>query len=121
MAGAAVFDFARLVRRLGGDRDIAGEGAELFVETVPEMMAEIDRAAAGDNAGDLERAVHTLRGALGNISAERSADVAAEIETLARRGGHGAAVARLDALRAEMTMLEDALARVTAGPSRRSS
>ncbi len=104
-----VLDFAGLVRRVGGDQEIAAEIAQLFADTLPEMLADIDAAVARGEVAPLASAVHALRGALANISAERSAEVAARIETLARRGETASAFSLVSSLRAEIEQLRDAL------------
>lgn len=81
-----VFDLQDLLDLVGDDMELVVELAELFLETYPDELADIDAAIAERDAGKLERAAHSLKGSLGNLRAHRSADAAFVVEQAARNG-----------------------------------
>ena len=77
------FDEAKLMERLGGDREILREVVAIFRHSTPELVAEIRTAIDAHDRTRLRSAAHTLKGAAGNLSAKRVAALASELETAA--------------------------------------
>ena len=70
---------ARLAR-VGGRTELARTIAATFLLHQPTMMAPIDDAISQNNAVELHRAAHGLRGALAMIGAQRAAESAGTLE-----------------------------------------
>jgi two-component system, sensor histidine kinase and response regulator len=110
--GTEVFDLSALRNRVEEDLELLAEMVDLFLETSPKLVADIETAVA---AGDVERlgvAAHTLKGVLRNMCARSSADAALELETIGKRGDLAPANQSLGALKHEISQLTSALANV---------
>ena len=79
-----VFDSNTMLERMGGDTDLLGEVIELFMEDSPRMLESIREAVSSENAGEVERAAHSLKGALLNMSADAAASIALQLEKMGR-------------------------------------
>lgn len=77
------FDLAATMQRLGGDRQLLGELAELFRTTVPELLTEIHDGVAAADHHRVRLAAHRLKGMAGNFGAAATMAAAAHLETLA--------------------------------------
>ncbi len=83
---------------LGSDPDLVRELVDLLEADVPQRLEGLDGAfRAGDAARVVEEA-HRLKGALGNMGFDRSADLARQVEDLARSGRMEAAALPAGAL-----------------------
>jgi CheY-like chemotaxis protein len=81
---AAVFDREQTLDRVAGDRALLKEIVELFLESAPESIDELRRAIAKGDAAALERAAHSLKGAVGNFGARATQAAALRLETMGR-------------------------------------
>ena len=114
-------DIASALGRLEGDADLLQDAATLFLEGLPDLLADI-RAAV--NAGDskaIERSAHRLRGSVGNFSALPTFEAAWRLESLGRDGilseterAHSELVKEIDRLKSAMADLV-ALERLPSG------
>jgi two-component system, sensor histidine kinase and response regulator len=111
----AVFDMAALEARVEGDMDLLAEMIELHLENSPQLVAEIEAAVAARDGERLARATHTLKGVLRNMGATRSADAAANLEEIGKRGDFAEANAALAALLDEFERLQNVLAETHEG------
>lgn len=75
-----------LLSRVENDPELLTELFALFQEDLPVTRAALQTAVAAGDFGQIERAAHRLKGMLANLSAERTASLAAEIESTARTG-----------------------------------
>ena len=100
-----VFDKPAFLSRLEGDEQLGGEIIEMFLQEYPKLMDGVRQAAGQRNASLLERAAHTLKGSVGDISALQAYDAAGTLEQMARDGD-------LKGLDAALTGLEVALQRL---------
>jgi PAS domain S-box-containing protein len=107
--GEAVFDPDQVLRTVEGDRALLRKLIELMLGQLPEMQAELDRAAAAQDAAALVRGAHKLKGSVGNLGAARAAQAAQRLELLAKEGQLDEAGAALPALAGELKALESAL------------
>lgn len=73
----------RLLAVFDGDSDLLMRVAELFSESAPELIERLKQESADGNAAGIARTAHTLRGSLGNITAQHAEKLAGEIEELA--------------------------------------
>jgi HPt (histidine-containing phosphotransfer) domain-containing protein len=76
----------QLLDRFDGERDLLRQVAAIFLESVPEQLAELRRAVAAGDAATVTRVAHRLRGSLGNFGAERAVEAALRLE---QNGGAG--------------------------------
>jgi HPt (histidine-containing phosphotransfer) domain-containing protein len=98
--------------RVGGDAELLKEIAALFMEDYPNVLAEIQAAAARGDPPGVERAAHGLKGSVANFGAQAAVDAALQIERIGR-GGDLSRVSEaintlaraLDALRPELEAL----------------
>jgi two-component system sensor histidine kinase/response regulator len=107
-----VFDLSALRDRVEEDLDLLAEMVDLFLETSPKLVTDIELAVAAGDVEGLGVAAHTLKGVLRNMCARSSADAALELETIGRRGDLAPAKQSLGALKHELSQLTSALANV---------
>jgi CheY-like chemotaxis protein len=72
------------LRRLGGAK-FAAEMIELFFEYTQTKLTEAREAYAAGNNDGLAKAVHPIKSSAGNVGAARVAELAAQIENVARQ------------------------------------
>ena len=73
-------DRVAAVERLGGDAELFGEVAAVFLGDVPKMLEEIRRGIAANDAAWVKRAAHGLKGAAGYVGGKPAAEAAAVLE-----------------------------------------
>jgi PAS domain S-box-containing protein len=111
--GAAdVLNRGELLDRVGDDRALLREMVQAFLDSGPEMLADARRAAGRPDALALQRAAHTVKGALANLAAPAAAAAAERLEALARDGDLAPAAAACTALEDAVERLKPALARL---------
>ncbi len=89
--------------RVGGDIDLLKEIAVLFLDTYPEVLAEIRDAAGQKDAKALERTAHGLKGSVANFGAAPAVEAARSLEFMGRDS-------QLDGVSTALQNLEQALA-----------
>ena len=104
-----VLDRARALERIGGDVVLLAEIARLFMEEYPTLLALIRRACAAGDSHELERAAHSLKGAVANFSAASTVHAALMLERMARAGDLSQAQRAIELLELELTRLEPEL------------
>ena len=108
-AEAELFDRRETLARMDGDWELFREVAGIFAADSRKMMAQIrDAIAAGDPPG-LNRAAHTLKGAIGNFGAPAPFGLALKLEQLGKSGELSGARQRCQALEVELERLRAAL------------
>lgn len=80
----AVFDLEGALKRVRGKEPLLRELLSMLLQDLPQALAEIDAAVSNDDADQLERTAHRLRGAVSTICAEAVTEAARQIELLAR-------------------------------------
>jgi two-component system, sensor histidine kinase and response regulator len=112
-----VVDVDELLARVDGDRQLLAELVQLFNEESPQTLLELRRSAAVGDYAALQRAAHTLKGALANLSATPAAESAHALELIGRQ--HGASrgavemAERIAELEAAVDKLRAALSNIT--------
>ena len=81
-AEAPLFDEPSLVDRMFGNADMARQVIGIFVEDCPVRLAEIATAARRHDLQALRIAAHALKGAAGNVSAQRLFEAASALEEI---------------------------------------
>jgi two-component system, sensor histidine kinase and response regulator len=104
-------DFVAALAGLDGDRDLFREIVEILAEDSPKQLAEIRDAIGQGDALWLNRAAHTLKGALSNFQARTCAELALKLELSGGSGELAGAGECLDALEKEMASLARSLTR----------
>ena len=77
-------NLARLLDQLGGDRNMARKLVDMFLQTLPEHLADVRKAAANRDDRALARAAHTVKGAAANFSTGTAYTAARRLELAAR-------------------------------------
>jgi two-component system, sensor histidine kinase and response regulator len=93
-----VIDRAVILDRVGGDEDLLREITAIFLEEYPALIEEIRTAVGNQDAEQLERAAHTLKGSVANFGAQAATQAAYRLEGMGRRGelhGSGSAFEEL--------------------------
>jgi HPt (histidine-containing phosphotransfer) domain-containing protein len=84
-AASLAFDLPAMLRRFGGDEELIAEVIRELSGNLPELSASVRDAIEGRDAPALTVAAHRLCGALLEVAAFRTADLARQIETSAGR------------------------------------
>jgi PAS domain S-box-containing protein len=79
-AERTAFDEAALMKRLMGNRQLAGKVVRAFLDTVPAQLARLREYIALRDGAAARREAHTLKGASASISAESLRQAALEAE-----------------------------------------
>ena len=104
--GAEPFSVSTLLLRVENDWDLLDEMLELFLESSPPLLAEIEAGVARRDSQTVERAAHALKGAMHSISAVPAAQAAANLEEVARLGACDPDDKSLSILKAEFERLD---------------
>jgi CheY-like chemotaxis protein len=84
--GRPVFEHEDLMRRLGGNKALAGMVANAFLEVVPSQLSNLRRQLTVRDVQGGRREAHTMKGAAANISAPVFRSLALEAEQAAEAG-----------------------------------
>ncbi len=106
---AALVDGADLLQRIDGDRALLAELIAIFREESPSLIGKAREAIMRNDAAEVERMGHALRGALVNLSAIAASGLAGELETMSRAGELALAGAKLHELEEELPRALQAL------------
>jgi PAS domain S-box-containing protein len=112
-AVAPAFDEEAALERLGGDRELLRELAEMFVESAPELIAAVREAAGRRDARALERAAHSLKGSAATFSAAGAVEAAQAVESKAKTGDLSVVDEAISGLERETARLQESLAAMT--------
>ena len=104
-----VCDLSVALQRMDGDQGLLLEVIEIFLEDNGNTLLELRAAIEKREPVVLQRAAHTIKGAVGNFAAKRSGDIALQIESLSKGGQIDAAIALAAPLEREVETLANAL------------
>lgn len=114
-ASSGAIDREALMARVENDLGLLEEMIEIFFESSPKLLGEIEAAVGRKDGPGVQRAAHALKGALQNMSAEAGAAAALKLET----GGHlndlSTADESLASLKVEMMRLQSELTQIQKG------
>ncbi|HEV8716731.1 MAG TPA: response regulator [Candidatus Binatia bacterium] len=82
----SVFDRNAALDRVEGDRELLQEIVGLFFDEIPGLLSAIQEPVARRDAKALERAAHTVKGAVSNFGAKDAFAAALRLEVLGRGG-----------------------------------
>jgi len=111
-ARADVFDRARLLDRVGGDRKAVAELSAIFRADAPKQVARIREAIRAGDAAALRAAAHALKGAVSNFAAAPATDAALRLQKIGEAGRLAGAEAAVGELEREVDALLAALGAV---------
>lgn len=77
-------NLAIALERVGGDEELLREIAGLFLEDCPTLMTKIEQAVATNDAFNLERAAHSLKGSIANFGSEAAYQASLDLEQIGR-------------------------------------
>ena len=106
---AELFDRQDTLTRMDGDWELFREVTEIFIVDSRKMLEMVHEAIAAGDGGGLNRAAHTLKGALGNFSARVPMELAQKLERLGKSGDLTGAWEPYAALETELERLRGAL------------
>jgi two-component system, sensor histidine kinase and response regulator len=110
---AASVNTAELLQRVDGDRAFLSELVGVFREECPGQIREAQDAIARGDAAEVERVGHSLKAALGNLSAIGASGLAAELETMGRSGDLALAGPKLTEMKNELSRAMEALEKLS--------
>ena len=102
-------DVNQLLDRIDDDRALLGELVELFRADYPDRLLAAQKAIDAQSPTELERTGHTLKGALGNLSAKQATALALELEVMGKTCDLSKAQSTLDQLTHEIGHVTSAL------------
>jgi two-component system, sensor histidine kinase and response regulator len=105
-----LFDWYEAMRRTELPESALRELAEIFLQEVPRQLDEASQAIEGSDQEGLYRAAHSIRGSAALFVAPATADLAAELERLAKQGNITDAVGVQQSLDQSCRQLSEALA-----------
>lgn len=103
--GPQVFDRGVLERLFGYDREVIQELVQGYLETIPEMVGELEGALGAKDLDKTAYHAHSIKGAAANLGGLRLQQLAAEIEGAARAADDATCRARASRLRQELELL----------------
>lgn len=106
---AHLFDRESALARVGDDEVLLAELVKIFLDDYPNSVREIEEAVAQGNPKLLERAAHSLKGAVANFGAEDVVKEAFELERMGRTGNLSHANGNLQRLCQVLYQLEHEL------------
>jgi signal transduction histidine kinase/CheY-like chemotaxis protein len=119
-AGAAtVVDADTALQTLGGDPALLHQLAHAFLDDYPRSLAQVRAAVTAGAATAVERAAHSLKGAVGVFGAPSAVAAAQRLETLGRLGALEEATGAFAALETELLQVRRALSELLARETRR--
>ncbi len=100
-------DLETALPRFDGDKEFFSEVLQEFLDYAPKQLKILDEAVKKSDAKLVEREAHSIKGAAGNLSAKRLANLALKLELLGRTGDLAVAQEIIGNLRTEFKHLEE--------------
>ena len=114
----SAIDQKALLAGVDGNRGLLRELARLFLADYPQHLAQIKNALRAGDTEALAKAVHTLKGAVGNFAARKAAAATQSLEVLAKGGELGAASDAYSTLESELAVLSEELKKIAMNPAK---
>ena len=112
-SGGVLITGKALLEHFGGDRQLLGELARIFLDDCPSRLSAIQAAVERRDAAALLEAAHALRGSVANFGATRAVETALKLELMGKAGDLTGAAAALVRLQHAMAALMGELGTVT--------
>ncbi|MCY2989596.1 MAG: response regulator [Planctomycetota bacterium] len=107
--GVEILAWDLALQRLEGQEGLLQEVAQMFLDSCPVTMAEIQAAVTAGDAQGLQYAAHTLKSVAAVFVAQRVTQTARELEQMGRSGNLAHALATWTVLQHELELLKPAL------------
>ncbi len=107
--GNAVFDLPQALENAMGEIELLAELAEIFCDSCPTFLEQVDGAMASRDGEALRRAAHTLKGSLSPFCAGRAHAAAQRLEDLGKANDFAQAAAARQVVEREVSRLCTAL------------
>ncbi|MFT5324156.1 MAG: two-component system sensor histidine kinase/response regulator [Planctomycetaceae bacterium] len=104
-SSALLIDRERALDRMGGDEELLAGLIECFIEDAPDLLRQLDEALKAEDAAEVARAAHSLKGLAANFEAIACRDSAVTIEQLGRDGDLSNVKAKLKTLKQDVSDL----------------
>jgi two-component system sensor histidine kinase/response regulator len=98
-----------LLERVDGDRIFVQELVDIFRADYPLQISSMREAVEKSDSATLQRAGHTLKGALKNLAAPTASILASELEEMGKSGENDLAASKIAQLETEVIRVVDAL------------
>jgi signal transduction histidine kinase/DNA-binding response OmpR family regulator/HPt (histidine-containing phosphotransfer) domain-containing protein len=105
----AVLQWTRLLKSCGGMDDFARNVLMKFQEILPGMRARLERALELDDAEEVVKAAHAMKGSSATIGAEALAAVCEELQTWNAKDGHASTKTALFDVQREADRLQNVI------------
>lgn len=102
----SIFNQEESMARMGGDKELLLELAQIFFADYPAKLEEMRKAIEQENAKQLALSAHHLRGSASTFSAKRLEQITRELEKEANTGSLHNAASLFKGLENEMTTFE---------------
>jgi two-component system, sensor histidine kinase and response regulator len=116
-----VLDEQELLDRVQGNREFLSQLVAMLFDSLPKRLGAISEAIARHDAGALEDAAHSIKGALANLTATRAATAAFRLERMGAVGELAGAETAFQSLLQEVEILRPALAAIGESESARAA
>ncbi len=103
------FDKNKFMLNFAGLEDIAKETITCFLDLLPNLVADIDKAIKSKNSKNFEIAAHTAKGAISNFYAENARLLAFELERKGRDNNFNDVDAIFNNLKQQLSHLDKEL------------
>jgi len=113
--GPGLVDRDALMTRLDGDGRLLAEIVDLFLQSSPQLMRDIRKALSARDRKGLQRAAHTLKGAVSNFGAQTVWAAALKMEKIGQSGNLSQGRQALSVLEKELGRLRKELVRMAEG------
>ena len=113
--GPGLVDRDALMTRLDGDGRLLAEIVDLFLQSSPQLVRDIKKALAAHDRKGLQRAAHTLKGAVSNFGARTVWAAALKMEKIGQSGNLSQGRQALSVLEKELGRLRKELVRMAEG------
>lgn len=104
-----VVDLEKALERLGGDRVLLRQMAEMYLEDIPQLLKELKDSVARKDAPDATRAAHSIAGLSSTFEAQSCQEIAKAIENCGQKNDLGEAASQIPALQDEFERVCEAL------------
>jgi CheY-like chemotaxis protein len=108
-AGKKEFDWAEALAAVSGDRQLLRVVVQTVLDEAPELVAAVRRAVAREDPAALKLAAHSLKGSIRYFGPSRAAELAWQLEKMAREGTLQGAEMTVAAMEGDMQRLVAAL------------
>jgi PAS domain S-box-containing protein len=110
-----IFDYEDALSRMDGDRGLFREIVAIFAADSAKLATEIRTAISEGDAGRLHVAAHSLKGAVGNLSARAAREAALKLEMIGKAGDLAEAEPAFAVLEKELAKLNRLLGAYAGG------